>query len=140
MSDLQRAIEIAVLAHKGQTRKNGTPYILHPLRLMHAVESIPEKIVAILHDVVEDTEVTMEQLQNEGFSDSILRAIELVTHDDDQPYEEYIAAIKENELARVVKLADLCDNSNVFEIPELRPRDLERIEKYHKAFHSLSNV
>ena len=125
MSNLQRAIEIAVLAHKEQTRKDGSPYILHPLRLMLAVDSIPEKIVAVLHDVVEDTDVTEEQLQSEGFSDEILQALKAVTHDEDQPYEDYIKAIKRNPIAKSVKLADLRDNSNTFEIPDLKEKDLQ---------------
>ena len=139
MSNLQRAIEIAVNAHREQSRKNGDPYILHPLRLMHAVDSATEKIVAVLHDVVEDTDVTMDQLQSEGFSAEIIEALKLVTHDEQQPYDEYIASIKTNPIARIVKLADLSDNSNVFEIPNLADRDLKRLEKYHRAFKTLSN-
>jgi (p)ppGpp synthase/HD superfamily hydrolase len=138
MSDLQRAIEIAVLAHKGQSRKNGDPYILHPLRLMHAVPSTREKIVAVLHDVVEDTSVTMDQLKSEGFSPEILDALALVTHDGNEPYDEYINNIKTNPIARSVKLADLRDNSNLHEIPELNDKDLARVKKYHRAFKSLS--
>ncbi len=136
-SDLQRAIEIAVEAHKGQVRKNGSPYILHPLRLMLAVDSPDEQIVAVLHDVVEDTSVTFEHLEHEGFSRRVLDALKLVTHDDESPYEDYIAAIKANPTARAVKLADLRDNSNVFEIPELSSADLNRLAKYHKARNTL---
>lgn len=139
MSDLQRAIEIAVAAHRGQVRKGGTPYILHPLRLMLAVESDEERIAAVLHDVVEDTEVTLRDLAQEGFSAAVLDALSLLTHDDDQDYMDYIEEIKTNPLARAVKLADLKDNTNVFELPEIRPRDLERFAKYHRAFCLLSS-
>jgi (p)ppGpp synthase/HD superfamily hydrolase len=85
MSSLQRAIEIAVEAHKSQTRKDGSPYVLHPLRLMMNVGPTEEKIVAVLHDVVEDTDMTFEQLRAEGFSEQVLDALELVTHEDDVP-------------------------------------------------------
>ena len=137
MSNLQRAIEIAVSAHKGQTRKDGSPYILHPLRLMMSVDSTVEKIVAVLHDVVEDTDVTAEQIRSEGFSEDVLEALRLVTHDSGEPYDEYIARIRANPIARAVKLADLRDNSNTFEIPTLEEKDLVRLEKYHGAYKTL---
>lgn len=137
MSDLQRAIEISVTAHKGQFRKDGSPYVLHPLRLMMSVNSPEEKIVAVLHDVVEDTDVTMQQLEDEGFSEQVLAALGLVTHDDGTSYEDYITNIKGNPIARAVKLADLRDNTNVFEIPQLSAKDLQRLEKYHRAYKTL---
>jgi (p)ppGpp synthase/HD superfamily hydrolase len=138
MSTLERAIEIAVLAHKGQTRKDGSPYILHPLRLMMSVQSTAEKIVAVLHDVVEDTDVSFEQLKGEGFSDEVLDALRLLTHESNVSYDDYISEIAKSDLAKTVKLADLKDNSNTFEIPDLSSRDLERLEKYHRAFKRLN--
>ena len=138
MSDLQRAIEISVTAHKGQVRKDGSPYVLHPLRLMMSVNSADEKIVAVLHDVVEDTDITMQQLEDEGFSKQVLAALRLVTHDDGTSYENYITNIKGNPIARAVKLADLRDNTNVFEIPKLSAKDLQRLEKYHRAYKTLT--
>ncbi|QDT10470.1 HD domain-containing protein [Planctomycetes bacterium K23_9] len=140
MSDLERAIEIAVTAHKGQTRKDGSPYVLHPLRLMMAVGSDAEKIVAVLHDVVEDTPFTFDQLRSEGFADDVLDALHLVTHDLEQSYTDYISAIAKNPIARAVKMADLRDNSNLFEIPDLRPKDLERMQKYHAAHKLLTEA
>ena len=140
MSNLERAIEIAVSAHKGQRRKDGSPYVLHPLRLMMSVCSNDEKIVAVLHDAVEDTPVTFEQLQNEGFSNEVLDALRLVTHESDISYADYIAEIAKNRLARSVKLADLKDNGNIYEIPELKTKDLERLEKYHNAFRTLTDA
>lgn len=137
MSNLERAIEIAVTAHKGQTRKDGSPYVLHPLRLMMSVSTTAEKIVAVLHDVVEDSEMSSQQLKHEGFSEEILDALALVTHDPEQSYDEYISKIKNNSIARAVKLADLEDNSNVHEIPQLTPSDLTRLEKYHRAYKTL---
>ena len=140
MSNLERAIEIAVAAHKGQLRKDGSPYVLHPLRLMMAVDSNDEKIVAVLHDAVEDTPVTFDQLQDEGFSNEVLNALRLVTHESDVSYSEYIAAIAKNRLACAVKLADLRDNGNIYEIPDLKPNDLKRLEKYHLAYKTLRDA
>lgn len=139
LSNLQRAIEIAVTAHREQTRKNGDPYILHPLRLMMAVDSTDAKIVAVLHDVVEDTETTMGDMRAEGFSNEVLTALECVTHEDGISYEDYILRIKANPLATVVKLADLRDNSNLHELIELRERDLQRMAKYHRAVKTLTD-
>ena len=138
MSNLQRAIEIAVDAHRKQSRKNGDPYILHPLRLMLAVDSPDAKIVAVLHDVVEDTDVTMDDLIAEGFSQPVIDALTLVTHERDVSYEDYIQKIKSNPLATTIKLADLRDNSNIHEIPRLKDRDLQRLAKYHRAMQTLS--
>ena len=140
MSTLESAIEIAVSAHKGQTRKDGSPYILHPLRLMMSVQSESEKIVAILHDVVEDTDVTLAQIQQKGFSDEVVDALRLVTHNPSQTYDDYISDIARNPIATAVKLADLKDNSNLFEIPEPKAKDFERLEKYHKAFKRLTQT
>ena len=140
MSNLERAIEIAVAAHKGQQRKDGSPYVLHPLRLMMSVKSNDEKIVAVLHDAVEDTPVTFEQLQEEGFSDDVLKALRLVTHESEVSYVDYIAEIAKNRLARAVKLADLRDNGNIYEIPVLKSKDLERLGKYHDAFKTLTDA
>ena len=104
---------------------------------MMSVESVEEKVVAVLHDVVEDTDVTLKQLQEEGFPEKVLTALDLVTHKDGIGYDDYIAQIKSNPIARAVKLADLRDNSNVFEIPELSEKDLSRVEKYHRAYKFL---
>ena len=134
MSDLQRAIEIAVDAHRGQVRKDGSPYVLHPLRLMFSVADADAKVVAVLHDVVEDTAVTLDDLRAEGFSEAIMAAVECVTHEAGVAYEDYIQRIKENPIAREVKLADLQDNANLYEIPQLQSKDLQRLEKYHRAY------
>ena len=137
MSDLQRAIEIAVEAHRGQSRRDGSPYILHPLRLMMSVNSSDAKMVAILHDVVEDCDVSFADIEQEGFPPHVVEALKLVTHEAGVGYDDYIRNIKPNALAREVKLADLRDNSNIHELPEVRSRDLERMEKYHRAYKFL---
>lgn len=137
MSDLQRAIEIAVEAHKGQVQKSGLPYVLHPLALMGTVSSIEAKIAAVLHDVVEDTPWTLDDLQREGFSDVVVEALDCLTHREGVDYDTYIEQIAGNALAREVKLADLKDNMNFRRIPELKSKDLARLEKYHKAWFKL---
>ncbi len=104
MSTLQKAIEIATKAHAGDEESNGKPYILHPLRIMFHVDSLEEKIVAVLHDVVEYTDVTLDDLQAAGFPDAVLEAMRLVTRTDGEDYDEYIEKIKNNSIARDVKL------------------------------------
>lgn len=138
MSDLARAIEIAVDAHRGQTRRNGTPYILHPLRIMFSLETEDEMIAGVLHDVVEDSDYTLDQLRDEGFSQEILAAVKCLTKTGDIAYDAYIDRVKANPLARKVKMADLRDNMNLLELDELRESDLTRNEKYFHSFQKLS--
>ena len=131
--NLERAIELAVQHHKGQTDKAGQPYILHPLRLMLAMTSEEEQIVAVLHDIVEDTPVTPNDLRQEGFSGAIVAAIECVTKRVGEDYESFIERISHDPLARVVKLADLEDNMDLSRLMEITEKDRERVEKYRRA-------
>jgi (p)ppGpp synthase/HD superfamily hydrolase len=133
MSDLQSAILISAQAHHGQKRKNGLPYLLHPFRVMLRMKTEKEMIVAILHDVVEDTAITLDDLRSKGFFDDVLAALDLLTKKKGQAYEEYIGLISRNPLARAVKIADLEDNMNLGELPRVREKDLARNEKYRKA-------
>jgi (p)ppGpp synthase/HD superfamily hydrolase len=136
---LERAIEIAVRAHHGQVGKDGLPYVLHPLRIMARMETVEEQIVAALHDVVEDSEITLEDLRREGFSEYALEAIALLTHDKEKvPYEDYVRRIKPHALARKVKLGDLEDNSNLRRLARVQEKDLERVKKYHRAWQILT--
>ena len=139
MSNLARAIEIAASAHLHQTRKNGSPYVLHPLRLMFQCTGEEQQIVAVLHDVVEDSDWTMEQIKQEGFSEEVVTALKLVTHEEGVPYEEYVMKIAENPIARAVKMADLQDNINLLELPELSENSLLRVQKYHRAWNLLQD-
>lgn len=134
MSTLARAIAIAAVAHQEQFDKAGAPYILHPLRMMQQMDSGEEKIVAILHDVVEDTDWTPELLRAEGFSETVLAALDGVTARDGETYEEFIARAQSDPIARKVKLADLQDNMDTRRIRNLTDRDLERVRKYHQAY------
>jgi (p)ppGpp synthase/HD superfamily hydrolase len=133
MANLENAIRIAVTAHAGQLDKEGAPYITHPLRVMAAVEGIDAKIVAILHDVVEDTAVTIDDLRREGFSESLLSSVECVTHRPDVPYADYVVRCKNHPVARQVKLADLADNSRpdrcLLRVDRI-DRDLARMHRY----------
>jgi (p)ppGpp synthase/HD superfamily hydrolase len=138
MANLDEAILLAVKAHHGQTDRSGEPYILHPLRLMFRQNSTATRIAAVLHDVVEDTPVTFEQLADAGFSEEILDAVALLTHDPKDSYEEYVARIKTNPVARAVKLADLEDNMRLERIGgEPTEKDWLRLQKYHRAWKEL---
>ncbi|HEY0735347.1 MAG TPA: HD domain-containing protein [Herpetosiphonaceae bacterium] len=133
MATLGRAIAIAAQAHQEQRDKAGAPYILHPLRMMAQMRGEDERIVAVLHDLIEDTEWTLDQLRAEGFSDDVLEAIDCLTRRDDESYEAFIERASHNELARKVKLADLEDNMDLRRIAEVTDKDLERLHKYHRA-------
>ncbi len=130
---INKAKELATLHHEGQTDKVGKPYILHPLRLMEAVNSTNEKIVAVLHDIVEDTDVSFDDLQTEGFNETVIEAIKCVTKIDGENYEDFIERISHNKLATTVKLADLEDNMDLSRLPKVTDSDLERVEKYKRA-------
>ena len=143
MATLERAIEIAVLAHKGAADKAGAPYVLHPLRLMFAVENADAKIVAVLHDVVEDSKPPhrwgIEELRAEGFSEAILAALDCVTARPDESYDLFIERILPNPIARRVKIADVMDNMNVTRLgPEITDKDVARLRKYRKALARLT--
>ena len=135
---LELAISLAVKAHMGQRQKDGTPYILHPLHLMLQQNEPKAQIVAILHDVVEDTGVSFAELEQLSLSADILTAIRLLTHEASVPYFQYIRQIKPNALARQVKLADLQHNMDSRRLPSLRPKDMERLLKYHEAWRILT--
>src|SRR5258708_6454925 len=102
---LEKAILIAVKAHAGQKGKDGAPFILHPLRILAKMETEEERIVAVLHDVVEDTDVTFDDLATEGFSSKVIAALKLLTHEEGVSDEDYVKAIKPNRLARRIKAA-----------------------------------
>lgn len=137
---LEKAIAIAVEAHRGQIDKAGKPYILHPLRVMLAGKTEEEMICGILHDVVEDTPISIEMLEKEGFSDSVLNALELLTRDSKTLYQNYIEAISKNPLALQVKLYDLHDNLNRDRISFPTQEDERRMEKYKKAQQYLLGI
>ena len=130
---LERAIAIAAAAHEGQVDKGGAPYILHPLRVMLRVNTLEERIVAVLHDVVEDCGISFDDLRNEGFSETVLMAIASVTKVPGESYEAFVERAAQNPIGRVVKLADLEENSDLSRIAQPSWEDLERVEKYRRA-------
>ncbi len=133
MSTLERAIEIAARQHTGQIDKAGEPYILHPLRVMFTVNTPSERIAAVLHDVVEDTPVTLEELIQEGFADEVIEAVRALTKTKGESRLEAAKRAAANPIARVVKLADLSDNMNLDRISQPTEKDFARLEEYRKV-------
>ena len=134
MSTLERAIAIAAEAHAGQVDKAGEPYILHPLRVMMKLETVEERIVGVLHDVVEDNATwPLAALRAEGFAEAILAAVDAVTRREDEDYESFVRRAAKNAIGRRVKLADLADNMELSRIKSPGPKDHERMERYRKA-------
>lgn len=130
-----KAIRIAYRAHEGAVDTSGIPYILHPVHLAEQMEDEYTAIVALLHDVVEDTDVTLDDLRREGFPEAVVDAVALMTHEEGVPYLDYVAAIKENPIARAVKLADLRHNMDQsrFAGSDLMPSE-EKLEYYRKKY------
>ena len=139
--NLERAIEIAVSAHKGVKDKGGNPYILHPLRVMLSLNSEEEKIVGVLHDVVEDAEDwTFEKLQDEGFSTQILEGLQSVTKtSEDENYDGFVQRALANAIGRQVKIADIKDNLDVTKLDILTEKDMKRLQSYKKSLKILQN-
>jgi (p)ppGpp synthase/HD superfamily hydrolase len=135
---LEKALAIAVQAHNGQTDKAGMPYILHPLRVMMKMASVTEMIVAVLHDVVEDTDWTIEMLRAEGFAEDVLTALDLLTKRTGEAYETFIQRVKALPLSIAVKLADLEDNMDARRLRNVTEEDRERLEKYRRAWRELN--
>lgn len=130
---LEKAIFIATNAHQGQTDKAGETYILHPLRVMFSRKNEAERICAVLHDVIEDTEITLDYLKNEGFSENVISALDALTRRNNEIYDDFIDRIINNKIASYVKLADLCDNMDLSRIKKPTETDYKRVKKYRKA-------
>ena len=140
MSKLEQAIIIAANAHVNQKDKSGAPYILHPLRLMLNAKTEEEQITALLHDVVEDSPVTLDELKTAGFSVTVLDAVRTLTRPEEMSYALYLKGIAGNDLARRVKLLDLADNMNLKRIKNPTEEDFLRLEKYKKALTFLKQT
>lgn len=139
MSTLDRAIEIATEAHKGQLDKADRDYIGHSLRVMEMGKAEEEKIVGVLHDVIEDTDWTFEKLAEEGFSDEVIAALRCVTKtSENENYDDFIDRVKKNPLAVAVKINDLTDNMDIRRLPYLSDKDVKRLKKYLKAYKRLT--
>lgn len=135
----KRALKLSFEAHREQIDKSDMPYVFHPFHLAEQMTDEDTTVVALLHDVVEDTDYTLEDLRQMGFSEKVLEAIALMTHAPDVPYMEYVARLKVNPIARAVKLADLRHNSDMSRFDVITPYDLVRAEKYRKAIELLES-
>lgn len=141
MSTLEKAIAIALKAHAGQRDRSGQPYIGHVLRVMSMGSSNEEKICGVLHDVVEDSEITFEDLRQEGFSSGIVSALECLTKiAPDEDYDLFTERISKNLLAVKVKLNDLADNMDIRRLGKVENHDIHRLNKYLKAYRKLSEL
>lgn len=154
MSTLERAIAIAATAHAGATDKSGAPYILHPLRVMMRVESLEAKMVAVLHDVVEDCRhlgYDFARLEHEGFSPAVMAGVRSVTKQEDEEgkhsdpgYEEtylrFVRRAAADSIGRVVKIADLEDNCDLSRIASPSERDLQRLARYRRALELIRSL
>ena len=142
MATIGKALQIAAAAHEGQKDKKGLPYILHPLRAMLSVEGEEAQIVAVLHDVIEDTTVTADDLRRAGFDEDVVAAVLCVTHQKGEPYADYVVRCRGNEVARRVKLADLADNTRLDRCilrVERVARDLARVHRYVLSYKFLTD-
>jgi (p)ppGpp synthase/HD superfamily hydrolase len=141
MPTLEHAIALAVEAHRGQVDKAGQPYILHPLRVMFRLETELERIVGVLHDVVEDTDLTFDDLRRMGYAEEALTALEGVTRRADETYEAFVERSLAQPVSRRVKRADLEDNLDIRRyLPELTQADFERLKRYHRAWQRVTGA
>ena len=138
-SQSEKAYEIAKKAHLGQVDKAGEDYIKHPEKVASFVKSDEEKAVAYLHDVIEDTELTLEDLHEYEFSKEVIEAVDIITKKKGEDYQSYLNSVKKNKLARAVKLADLRHNSDLTRLIKVTEKDIKRKEKYQKAIVFLNS-
>ena len=134
----KQALKLCFEAHKEQTDKSGMPYVFHPFHLAEQMNDEATTVVALLHDVVEDTAITFEDLEKQGFDDEIINALEFLTHDEKTPYMDYVAEIKKNSIAAKVKLEDLKHNSDLSRLSVIDEKALKRKEKYQEAIELLT--
>ena len=134
----KKALKLSFEAHKNQVDKSGMPYVYHPFHLAEQMETEDTVVVALLHDVVEDTDYTLDDIRAMGFPNSVVDALSLLTHDETVPYMDYVAQIKNNPIAKAVKLADLKHNSDLTRLDVVDEKALERSEKYAASMKLLT--
>lgn len=139
MPTIEDAIALAANAHAGQTDKAGAPYVLHLLRVMQAQSSTEARMVGVLHDLVEDTEYTFEDLRDMGYPDEVIEALRHVTKRDGESYQVFAERAGQHPIARQVKIADLEDNMDVTRLESVGEKDAERLAKYRRAHRRLTN-
>lgn len=135
----KKAMKISFDAHKNQVDKSGIPYVFHPFHLAEQMTAEDTTIAALLHDTVEDTNLTFDYLREQGIPEHIIVALKLLTHDESVPYLDYIKLIKENDIAKAVKISDLKHNIDLTRLDEIGEKDMARVEKYKKAIETLEN-
>ena len=136
----KKALKISFDAHKNQVDKSGMPYVYHPFHLAEQMDDELTTCVALLHDVVEDTDITLDELKNNGFPDEVVEALSLMTHRDNVPYLDYVRAMKDNLIARKVKLADLAHNIDLTRLDNVDDKAIERVNKYKQAILILESA
>ena len=136
----KKALLLMYEKHKNQYDKAGMPYVLHPLHVAEKMKDETTTTVALLHDIVEDTDVTFEKLQELGFSDIVIKTIKCLTHDNDIEYFDYIKRIGENPIATIVKIKDLEHNSDLSRLNVITDSDLIRVDKYNKSLEYLKRM
>lgn len=133
----KKALKLCFEAHRDQVDKSGLPYVFHPFHLAEQMEDEDTTVVALLHDVAEDTDYTLDDLRAMGFGEAVIEALALLTHDESVPYLDYVAKLKDNPIARRVKLADLRHNSDLTRLDRIDEKALARVEKYARAMKLL---
>lgn len=133
------AISIAIKTHAGQVDKAEQAYILHPLRLMTKMTDEESMVVAVLHDVIEDSDTTADDLIQAGLPERVVEAVKCLTRNEGESYDDFIERIRQNPLARRVKIADIEDNLNILRLKEVTYFDLRRAQKYHQAWNRLKS-
>ena len=137
MKLIEASLTIALRAYAGKVDKAGREYILHPLRVMAKMKTDEEMSAALLHDVLEDSEITAEELHTEGIPAQVVEAVQYLSKHENEDYQDFVARLKKNGLAAKVKLADIEDNIDVLRLNSLGENDLARIKKYHSAWRFL---
>src|SRR4051794_37502988 len=140
MPTLKDAIALATEAHRGQVDKSGQPYILHPIRVMLRCQTEPQRIAAVLHDVVEDTGRTFDDLRGLGYPEEVIKALDCLTKRDGEAYEAFVERAASDPIARVVKIADIEDNMDLRRLSDVSEKDVERIGRYVRAWWRLQQT
>jgi len=137
MKLIEKSLHIALRAYAGKTDKAGREYIHHPLRVMAKMKTDLEMSVALLHDVIEDSDITAEQLLAEGIPAEVVEAVVCLSKNENESYQDFVARAKKNKLAAKIKIADIEDNIDALRLTSLDEYDLARIKKYHSAWRFL---
>ena len=138
MNLLEKCIKFALDVHAGQRDRYGRPYILHPLHLMSQMDTEVELMAAVLHDVIEDSDMTLDDLRQLGLPEEVVQAVSLLTHDESDSYDDYVRKLKPNRIARKIKLADLLHNMDIRRMDRVTEKDAARLDKYRRAWEILT--